>query len=99
AKKTLERYVENGAPMDVSRLGSDNSIAAKSIRKTLQAHNVLLRQGQLLCQVFPPGLSMEELVDMAKQRSVTAGAPEALNFLRNHLSKQALWHSLWFKYK
>ncbi|KAJ9531527.1 hypothetical protein QJQ45_015008 [Haematococcus lacustris] len=91
AKKTLERYVENGAPMDVSRLGSDNSIAAKSIRKTLQAllqaHNVLLRQGQLLCQVFPPGLSMEELVDMAKQRSVTAGAPEALNFLRNHLGK------------
>ncbi|KAL6759278.1 hypothetical protein V8C86DRAFT_2577320 [Haematococcus lacustris] len=61
--------------------------STKATQALLQAHNVLLRQGQLLCQVFPPGLSMEELVDMAKQRSVTAGAPEALNFLRNHLSK------------
>ncbi|GFH05960.1 uncharacterized protein HaLaN_00512 [Haematococcus lacustris] len=73
--------------------------ALQKSTKATQAHNVLLRQGQLLCQVFPPGLSMEELVDMAKQRSVTAGAPEALNFLRNHLSKHASWHSLWFEYK
>lgn len=52
-----------------------------------QAHKVLHKQAELLHSVFPPGMSMTELTEKARQRSNTAGAPDVLNFLRNHVAK------------
>jgi hypothetical protein len=63
-----------------------NSLAGGSVRRTLQAmhgaHKVLMGQAELLRSVFPPGLSMTELTERARQRSNTAGAPDVLNFIR-----------------
>eukprot|EP00798_Chlamydomonas_sp_ICE-L_P008862 gene8862-3748_t len=50
------------------------------------AHKALMSQAQLLGAVFMP-MSMPELVEKARERPSTAGAPEVLNFLQNHVQK------------
>lgn len=52
-----------------------------------QAHKVLQHEAVQLRSIFPNGLSMQEFTARARQTSNTAGAPDVLNFLRNHMSK------------
>ena len=52
-----------------------------------QAHKLLISQASLIRSVFPSGLEMLDFQEKARQRSNTAGAPDVLNFLRNHVSK------------
>ena len=52
-----------------------------------QAHKLLIGQASLIRSVFPAGLDMLDYQEKARQRSNTAGAPDVLNFLRNHVSK------------
>ena len=52
-----------------------------------QAHKLLIGQASLIRSVFPSGLEMLDFQEKARQRSNTAGAPDVLNFLRNHVSK------------
>ena len=92
AYRTLQEHLTGGVvPEGPTRLAPTNPIAGGSVRKTLQvmhqSHKALMNQAQLLRSVFPPGMSMSELTEKARQRSNTAGAPEVLNFLRNHLNK------------
>ena len=54
-----------------------------------QAHKLLLGQASLIRSVFPVGLEMLDFQEKARQRSNTAGAPDVLNFLRNHAAKLA----------
>lgn len=73
------------------KLSTNSSIAANSIRKTLQAmhqaHKLLIGQAGLIRSVFPQGLDALDFQEKARQRSNTAGAPDVLNFLRNHINK------------
>jgi hypothetical protein len=52
-----------------------------------QAHKMLINQASLIRSVFPPGLDLADFQGRARQRSDTAGAPDVLNFLQNHVSK------------
>jgi hypothetical protein len=36
---------------------------------------------------LPAGMTLAELTEKARQRANTAGAPDVLNFLRNHVAK------------
>lgn len=48
---------------------------------------MLMNQAALIRAVFPTGLSMKQFQDKARQKVNTAGAPDILNFIRNHISK------------
>ncbi len=65
------------------------------IQRTLavlaQAHGALCSQAALLAEVFPPGLSMEQLGAKAALRAATAGAPEVLRYLRHHVLRWGGW--------
>ncbi len=52
-----------------------------------EAHQLLQHEASHLAELFPPGLSMAELSKRAAAQPHTAGAPDVLNFLRNHVSK------------
>ena len=96
AKKTLDDFIIIGAPVATDengqpRLATNSSVSQAGVRKTLkamlQAHKLLMSQAELIRTVFIPGMSMAEFTEKAKQRSNTAGAPDVLNFLRNHAAK------------
>ncbi len=94
ARRKLDEML-SGGPSSLGdppiRLADNNGIAAGSIRKTLQsmhqAHKLLMQQASLIRSVFPSGLEMAAFQEKARQRTNTAGAPDVLNFLRNHVAK------------
>ena len=96
ARKALDDFIVIGAPIATDengqpRLAANGSVSQAGVRKTLkamlQAHKLLLSQAELIRTVFTPGMSLAEFTERAKQRSNTAGAPDVLNFLRNHALK------------
>ncbi|KAG1657205.1 hypothetical protein FOA52_008238 [Chlamydomonas sp. UWO 241] len=67
------------------------SMGGSGLRRTLlvmlEAHKVLMRQAHFIRSIFPVGLDYPTLKELAALKTNTAGAPEVLNFLRNHLVK------------
>ena len=96
ARRALDDFIVIGAPIATDengqpRLAANSSVSQAGVRKTLkamlQAHKLLMSQAELIRTVFHPGMSLAEFTEKARARSNTAGAPDVLNFLRNHAMK------------
>ncbi|GLI63311.1 hypothetical protein VaNZ11_006218, partial [Volvox africanus] len=72
-------------------LSGGQTLSSSRIKKTMvalgDAHRALLSQATLLTEVFPPGLTTEQLCIRAALRPATFGAPEVLRYLRHHVHK------------
>ncbi|GLC61089.1 hypothetical protein PLESTB_001715300 [Pleodorina starrii] len=72
-------------------LSGGQALASGRVKRTMaalgEAHRALLSQATLLSEVFPPGLTTEQLCVRAALRPATSGAPEVLRYLRYHMHK------------
>ncbi|GIL78214.1 hypothetical protein Vretimale_7568 [Volvox reticuliferus] len=72
-------------------LSAGQTLSSARIKKTMvalgDAHRALLSQATLLTELFPPGLTTEQLCIRAALRPTTSGAPEVLRYLRHHVHK------------
>ncbi|GIL57965.1 hypothetical protein Vafri_13170 [Volvox africanus] len=85
------QHQQSSSSASSAALSGGQTLSSSRIKKTMMAlgdaHRALLSQATLLTEVFPPGLTTEQLCIRAALRPATFGAPEVLRYLRHHVHK------------